>query len=1560
MRPEAQPSPGRASKREGLPASGAFHARDPPAFDFEPACTTPLQPIELVLGSLDLCLSGYSGLGCFIKSSLREPACNVQAAPFGSSLWPIPPPRWRWSGQARSAKSRRRRRYFCCRARLLQVIVCSLNWETLGHPPVAPDNCRLGAPISPSQDRVINHLEALVDRYLSCKPFAAEALGRCGPKFHALLRVAKELPRVEDVDPYLGELVCALKQGFDYGPSARESSFQASAETTATGSVSRDVPEASRRMNTVPEEPPNPACLGFSTPLGSLGALKVVSSRIKWKHSPSFDPRPFLENEVLLAAYENPEILRRPSGAWPTVRPALVHCDRTELLALARALDAHGALKIFGSAELADLDPSEEVGLFGVPKDSEWDRLIINPVVVNSRMYSLSEASKRLSPGWLLGSLTLRSDQALRFHAADLSDFYHSFKVSHARALRNRLRARFSSVELRDLSAYSPDLEEPLGIGLNTLAMGDSLAVEVAQASHEGLLRQKCGSMLEGEVLRYRSPVPRTDHIEALAIDDHISFQKLSWEALRSQAPARDTQVFELASAAYDDVFLHRNAKKDKIACTSGVVLGAEVDGVLGVVSAPRERVLCLGFISAVVASRGSVSGEVLDTLLGCWVHVLLFRRPIFCIVDALFHEGKGLPRQKVFELSRQARNELYLLSFLGGLAQASLRSSYRPELFCLDASPWAGAVCSSRVGSFAASEFWRRSEQRGYYTKLAGPASAVLLEHGLDHEGANLFGQEGSQGAQPSAPPKPFPRFRGLSEGFLYDVFELSEVPSSWTTAHSRLGLRVFAELKVGDRLVRFSDIRDATIARELISLAARRVVKEWHVRVPRTFCKDFQVPCGSFEGCSLEVQTLEHLPKKEFSVARRIGAILNVVVRSGQFVSVEHRACSALFSLECFKTLARAGCVLSPFCQCAFGAPFEGATTVLHNKPWFLALACSCACAGSVCHFSPEADLLTAASREDFLARCQPSALAVYGFEPEVGDSLEAVADLYPLPFVRQLAAGSVSARRGGPSSLPTAALQQTADRLGLGLVFDPVFDPSLETYPPRDWHEDPEWISELCRSLRFREKFRYKFRIPGHINVNEARVLKSWLKSLAKEVSDCRVAALLDSRVTIGAAAKGRSSSFAISRVLQGCLGYVLGSGLYPGLLHCYSGDNRADDPSRDKPVQAPTLAEPLWLTSLQSGSTWRFDAVADSCRLKKLPARWLRFLLLLAGDIERNPGPVPCRPRVPRGSLDPEAGFARSTAHKMRKALESFESWLLDRVGLSLDSVLQDNRAAEMALRGFGLYLYSEGFPRYLLVYALTAVQNRCPSLRNHLAGAWQVDRKWQLAEPGECRSVLPAAAVRAALCLATLWGWYDWTGVVLLGFLAMLHPAEMLALTRRDLVFPADSFHHVSALFVYLKNPKTARFARRQHGKIDDFSAISVIHRIFGHLGPDDKLFPASMHTFRRLWDLVTERLGIPCRAALRGATPGVLRGSGATHFYQQSENLQLLAWRGRWARSKTLEYYLQEVAAQMLLSELPPESRSRILAFDRSCDAVLSALPPSVVRTGSTGGAAQY
>ena len=72
------------------------------------------------------------------------------------------------------------------------------------------------------------------------------------------------------------------------------------------------------------------------------------------------------------------------------------------------------------------------------------------------------------------------------------------------------------------------------------------------------------------------------------------------------------------------------------------------------------------------------------------------------------------------------------------------------------------------------------------------------------------------------------------------------------------------------------------------------------------------------------------------------------------------------------------------------------------------------------------------------------------------------------------------------------------------------------------------------------------------------------------------------------------------------------------------------------------------------------------------------------------------------------------------------------------------------------------------------------------------------------------------------------------------------------------------------------------------------------------------------------------RLGIPHRQSERGATPGVLRGSGATFLYTYSEDVAWVAWRGRWARIRTLEFYLQEVGAQMMMHRLDPIARAKI------------------------------
>ena len=87
-----------------------------------------------------------------------------------------------------------------------------------------------------------------------------------------------------------------------------------------------------------------------------------------------------------------------------------------------------------------------------------------------------------------------------------------------------------------------------------------------------------------------------------------------------------------------------------------------------------------------------------------------------------------------------------------------------------------------------------------------------------------------------------------------------------------------------------------------------------------------------------------------------------------------------------------------------------------------------------------------------------------------------------------------------------------------------------------------------------------------------------------------------------------------------------------------------------------------------------------------------------------------------------------------------------------------------------------------------------------------------------------------------------------------------------------------------------------------------------------------------------------DRLGIPNKQSEQGATPGVLRGSGATYLYSFSEDINWVAWRGRWCRTRTLEFYLQEVAAQVMVHSLHPVAKARIETLSKFSGSVIHAL----------------
>ena len=123
---------------------------------------------------------------------------------------------------------------------------------------------------------------------------------------------------------------------------------------------------------------------------------------------------------------------------------------------------------------------------------------------------------------------------------------------------------------------------------------------------------------------------------------------------------------------------------------------------------------------------------------------------------------------------------------------------------------------------------------------------------------------------------------------------------------------------------------------------------------------------------------------------------------------------------------------------------------------------------------------------------------------------------------------------------------------------------------------------------------------------------------------------------------------------------------------------------------------------------------------------------------------------------------------------------------------------------------------------------------------------------------------------------------------------MLHPAEFISLLRSDLLLPGDTLNETAAFYVHIRNPKTARFARKQHCKIDDPCVLAYVTKVFGALAPNASLFAGGTSAYRRRWDHVLGRLGISVSMPSRGATPAVLRGSGATALYLESEDL--IAW----------------------------------------------------------------
>ena len=644
-------------------------------------------------------LNSKGDFASFLSCLTCPPGTSISASP---SVWPVPLPFPEvFHGLSGGASAWRKR--------CVNLAIAAMNWLYLSRPSRAPPGLEAGRPLSKRQWAMVKLLERYLDGcdFLTFEP---PDLGRTAPKLedqdHILGNIWKEVASAQSASGYFG------------------TSFQPSGQQEGGD----DDPVAGPLAERLSKD--------FGTQCGKLSGEKAMNaksieaSRISMPPAPSFDPRPYLDAKTR-AVYEHPIEHRLPEPREPPPPRSSIMASSENKLLLLKQLATTGRL---GVLERHEVTPGISSGLFAVIKDMERDRLILDGRGANVYEMPLNAWTKCLASADKVAGIYLPPGVGLSCSGRDLKDFFYQFRVGRERMARNCLSGALSQGDMDFIFGEGKvKVRGSAHVGLNTLAMGDCSACEYAQASHLCLLYER-GVFAENELITLSSPVPRTEILAGVIIDDLIVLELLPLGLCTSPRPWPQTGSdlrMALADLAYAGANLLTNSKKAFQNEMNGRFWGIELDGIQGLVRPARSRVWPLIAITSRVISLGFATVGLMKVLCGSWISVLLLRRRLLSIMDLIFAAAGLEDQSTIVRLSGKLKSELWCLVALGPFAVADLRAKPASFISATDASSWGGAGVRAKVPSTLVLECCRHSLAKGTWTKLLPPAKAWMYERG-------------------------------------------------------------------------------------------------------------------------------------------------------------------------------------------------------------------------------------------------------------------------------------------------------------------------------------------------------------------------------------------------------------------------------------------------------------------------------------------------------------------------------------------------------------------------------------------------------------------------------------------------------------------------------------------------------------------------------------------------------------------------------------------------------------------------------------------------------------
>ena len=1160
---------------------------------------------------LQLLSASRTDFARFVRSAKRWGSTST------AELFPCPIP-YAWDTCAFPQGSRRQRRRYLERRALdvaINLQVCALNFCYLNMPPwCPPSGCR--GMLNQQQGAMISSLRR---RTRAQSRLVGDLASGCGLKLTA---VQSELDSLESVLDSLRDLV--------YGSAKQR-----------TAASSQD---------------------------SSSEVVPTVASKVAFPQKLlDFDPSPFLP-EPYLTAFRDPDQLLLGKAVLSPAAP--ITSARVELWQLFWRWDQVNRLCLAFESEIV---AEHSCNLFCLEKPDGELRQIIDRRPRNGVESDPPKSGPKMGHASMFLQLIIPPGGCLRGSLDDLRNFYHSFQVSTSRALSTpvwppwRVRDFRGSAALHALKVRHPN--EHIAEGrrvfacFSGLSMGDKWAPAIAQVSHEEVLKQ-AGALRKEEHLQFGAPLPRAPegHYSGVCIDDRACIQifpRFVPEGASSfEVAGRDLVSCAQAEEAYRAVGLETHPKKAVRRAANFKVWGAHFQGDCGLLSMDCTKLAALCLVTSRVASLGICTEKLLQKLLGLWAFACQFRRPMF----ALFSEScsmshlHGKPSEP-FRMPRALQQELQLAAALGMLASTSLRTQVCETVFATDASPEGAGLVSCAVGAEVAKELYRRTETRGFHMRLLSPVGAYLHSQGFDVEEPEflLRVSEPLDPAEDSPEDKPsFARcsapgtcrlpeqlqvlFQQLAaaslrsgslviSSFRLDFVELYSGTAGMSRAMHQAGFLVGPPLERRDGW----DLANLELFELLLRLCrSGRISVLW-----------MGPPCTTFSLTRGFDMLLDQVISGNLHMYQSLALFL-AQAQTGQEALLETPWGAYSRKLPWWRFLADC-CFEFRLDQCRFGTPYQKATGLLATSRKYASLGRRCMCSRP--HVRLEGAETSKAAEYPALLCSEFARISVehakacqsdeHGFRPPAPECV--TADLRDSRSQRRFVSHlwSTQLAEALPWKVCRAYRFKRPNHIN---VLESHAHKTLMAISPwdcrlgvtadlRDSRSQRRfvshlWSTQLAEALPWKVCRAYRFKRPNHINVLESHAHKTLM---AISPWDCRLVVFQDSMVTLGANAKGRSSSSALNRIMRQSLAFQLGKNVYASGIHCPTWALRADDPSRSRRLRLPRAPLPPWFLRLRRGCVGQaqnqLDAASGTARSL---GRWLLFggaaTLAAAGDFD----------------------------------------------------------------------------------------------------------------------------------------------------------------------------------------------------------------------------------------------------------------------------------------------------------------------------------------------------